>query len=341
MAAELRPGSDALDTLQRIAEAPYEADFYALLRFLECMHADKPRLGEAARPNAEPVRLGQQPSLAFAPSTLAYFRPGDRTRPHRVGTYFFGLFGPHGPLPLHLTEYAHEREHHSDDPTWRRFADLFHHRLLLLFYRAWANANPVTSLDRPDDRRFDHFVGSVSGVGMDELQKRDTLPETAKYYLAGLLALRTRPAKVLLSLLVEFMQLPFQLEQFRGAWMRLPADDWFRLGGASGSRLGVDTVLGSSVWSCQHRFRLVCGPLGFADFQRLLPGRDSLDRLRDLVRQYLGDEYEWDVNLVLRKDEVPELRLGVSGELGWTSWLGQRQVDDDADEVVVQPVSVH
>jgi len=338
MALEPRTHADTVDVLRSVEEKPYQSDFFALLRYLECRHSDMPRFGEAARPNAEPVRLGQEPSLAFAPSTVAYFKTGSRGQPHRIGTYFFGLFGPHGPLPLHLTEYVQERELHERDATLRRFADLFHHRLLLLFYRAWANANPVTSLDRESDRPFDNYVGSLSGLGMEELQQRDTLPRTAKFYLTGLLALKTRPAKALLALLNEFMELPFRLEQFRGEWMRLPRVDWLLLGARPvGGGLGVDTVLGSAMWNCQHRFRLICGPLGYAEFKRLLPRRDSLERLRDLVRYYLGDEFEWDLNLLLRAEEVPELKLGQSGELGWSSWLGRRSTNADADEVVVNP----
>jgi type VI secretion system protein ImpH len=100
-------------------------------------------------------------------------------------------------------------------------------------------------------------------------------------------------------------------------------------------------VLGSHVWTCQNRFRLLCGPLPFADFKRLLPRADSLKKLRDLVRNYLGDEFDWDLNLVLFADEVPEVRLGQSGDLGWTTWLGKRQSTADATEVIVNPNTIH
>jgi type VI secretion system protein ImpH len=342
MAAETRTSADALSLLRALEERPYEFDFYWALRHIECLYPDKPRLGEAARPVDEPVRLTQEPSLAFAPSTLASFEAGDGSTPHRLSAYFFGLFGPHGPLPLHLTEYARDREINEQDPTFRRFADIFHHRLMLLFYRAWANANPATSLDRPGPRRFDTYVGSVFGLGMETLRGRDAVPDHAKLYLAGLLSLKTRPAAALVAMLKEFLQLPFRLHEFFGAWMQLPADGWSRLGtGPRGSTLGADALLGSAVWSCQHRFRLVCGPIGFAEFKRLLPGRDSLRKLHGLVRNYLGDEFEWDLNLVLFARDVPALRLGQSGELGWTTWLGRRQTDTDASEVVISPAAAH
>ncbi|MBX4144998.1 type VI secretion system baseplate subunit TssG, partial [Ralstonia pickettii] len=104
-------------------------------------------LGHAVRPRDEPVRLGQRPSLAFAASMLAGVTD-DGTVPPRIAIHGFGLFGPNGPLPTHLTEYAHERAAQHDDPTFAAFADLFHHRLILLFYRAWADAQPTVTLDR-------------------------------------------------------------------------------------------------------------------------------------------------------------------------------------------------
>ncbi len=89
----------------------------------------------------------------------------DGDGPPRISIYGFGLFGPNGPLPLHLTEYARERRRHHSDNTLSAFADLFHHRLILLFYRAWADAQSVNSLDRPDGHRFVDYVASLMNMG--------------------------------------------------------------------------------------------------------------------------------------------------------------------------------
>ena len=93
--------------------------------------------------------------------------------PPRLTQRFFGLLGPNGPLPLHLTDYARERVLHHGDPTLARFFDVFHHRMLALFYRAWAQAQPTASLDRPYDDRFADFVGSLIGIGSPLLRRRD------------------------------------------------------------------------------------------------------------------------------------------------------------------------
>jgi type VI secretion system protein ImpH len=164
MANKSRPTSDAVThaaTLeQALQETPYKFGFYQTLRRIECAHPDKPRLGVSLRPVDDAVRLTQEPSLAFAPSTLASFRPRRGNDASRLGVYFFGMFGPNGPLPLHLSEYARDRLRNSDDPTFSEFLDIFHHRMLSLFYRAWANAQPAVNFDRPDQDRFSVYTGA-------------------------------------------------------------------------------------------------------------------------------------------------------------------------------------
>jgi type VI secretion system protein ImpH len=338
MGTKARTSADTLRFLRDLEESPYRYDFFMALRRLESMYPDKPRLGEGARPIDEPVRLGQEPSLAFAPSALAEFKAGDRERPHRLQNFFFGLFGPNGPLPLHLTEYARDRERNEEDPTFRRFADIFHHRLLLLFYRAWANAQPTTSLDRETTRRMDTYVGSFFGIGAPEFRDRDSVPDNAKLHMAGRMSHHSKCAGGLLSILEDFFRYQFQILEYVGEWLRLASKDWLKLGlRGSACVLGQDTVIGGSVWNCQHKFRIVCGPLRLDDFKLLLPGRPSLRRLRDSVRGYVGFGIDWDLNLVLASSDVPRLALGESGELGWTTWLGERKTYADADDVIIRP----
>lgn len=338
MDTQVRTSSDTLKFLRELEESPYRYDFFMALRRLESMHADKPRFGEAARPVDEPLRIGQEPSLAFAPSALAEFKAGDKNHPHRLNNFFFGVFGPNGPLPLHLTEYARDRERNENDATFRRFADIFHHRLSLLLYRAWANSQPTASMDRPTTRRIDSYVGSAFGIAAPEFRNRDSVPDEAKLHMAGRFALQTRPAGGLLSILEEFFSFPFQILEYVGEWLRLSSKDFLKLGVLGSScGLGKDAVIGSAVWNCQHKFRIVCGPLRLKDFNRLLPGQSGLRRLRDSVRGYVGYGIDWDLNLVLAGSDVPPLKLGRSGALGWTSWLGERKTEADANEVIIRP----
>jgi type VI secretion system protein ImpH len=70
-------------------------------------------------------------------------------------------------------------------------------------------------------------------------------------------------------------------------------------------------------------------------FLKFLPGAASLQRLSALVRNYAGDELEWDIQLVLAHDEVPAATLGEEHRLGWSTWLGAAERTEDADDLVI------
>ena len=172
-------------TLERLRQDPFRFDFYQAMRLLECAFAESPRYGTARKLSEEPVRLSQEPSLSFSPASLCGFGNAADKRFHKLSVRFFGLCGPNGALPLHLTEYIRERMRHHDDHTLAAFLDIFHHRMLSLFYRAWADAQPTVQFDRPDSDRFSVYVGSLFGMGMPSVRERDEMPDLAKLYYAG------------------------------------------------------------------------------------------------------------------------------------------------------------
>lgn len=345
MASKNRPTSDAVALPVRLEKAlqeqPYKFGFYQTLRRFECVYQHKPRFGASLRPAEDAVRLIQEPSLAFAPSTLASFKPGREGSASRLAVYFFGMFGPNGPLPLHLTEYARDRLRNSDDPTFSEFLDIFHHRLLSLFYRSWANAQPTVNFDRPEQDRFSIYLGALFGLGMPSLRNRDEIPDLTKLYFTGRLSSQTRNAEGLVAMIKRFFNLPAEIEQFVGEWMKLPVDCRCRLGVTPQTgTLGANVVIGDYVWQCQQKFRIILGPLDFNDYERLLPGRESGKRLRAMVRNYVGDSMNWDVNLVMKKENVRPLRLGDDDLLGWNTWLGSRTGDEDVHDLVLEPMKL-
>jgi len=338
MADADRTATRAVALYRTIEDKPYRFDFFQVLRRLECVHRDKPKLGRSLRPVDDPIRLTQRTSLTFAPATVSAFEPGKGGTPPRLESCFFGLFGPNGPLPLHLTEYVRDRLKNHHDATLARFADLFHHRLLALFYRAWADVRPTVSYDRPDEDRFALYVGSLAGLGTPALRSRDAWPHAAKLHVAGLLACQTRHADGLESILRGFFRVPAEIETFVGHWMELPPDAWNRLDGSPGrGALGTTAMLGTSVWERQQRFRVVMGPLSLGEYRRLLPGTESHSRLVALVRNYIGFELIWDLKLVLSRTEVPPCRLDGSAQLGWTSWIHGQRVTRHAGDLVLTP----
>jgi len=167
------------------------------------------------------------------------------------------------------------------------------------------------------------------------LRERDEIGDFAKLHFAGLMANQRRPASGLVTILRAYFRLPVDIQQFVGHWMPIPPEGQTRIGSQErGNRIGASTVLGKRVWDCQHKFRLVIGPLDYADYQRMLPGGASMQRLRAWVRNYAGTALDWDVRLILKQQQVPPLALGVR-KLGWTTYLASAPARRDPDQLLI------
>lgn len=348
MAGENRATSHVL--MAELERAAYRFDFYEALRLIECLNADKPRLGTGVKASDDPVRLSQEPELEFPPASLSTYTQAAESAAPRLAVNFMGLFGPHGPLPLHLTEYARERLRHHHDPTFARFADVFHHRMISLYYRAWANPRPAVNHDRPELDRFDFYVGAMLGAAGQAFRDRDALEDHAKRFYAGLFAAQTKSPSGLRAIISEILATPVRIAEFVGEWMDIQPQDQTRLGvSESVACLGQSALLGAAVWGCQHKFRVVVGPLKLDQYLALLPGGAVLPQLVAIVRNYVGDEFVWDAQLLLETAEVPrELALGqpkrpaascMNGDarLGWSMWLGPRSAPTPADDLTLNP----
>lgn len=331
MADKVRTAPASLEIGRRLAEAPWEFDLFQAMRLIEASSPERSRIGEARRPLDEPVRFAQEAYLAFAPSAIAAFEPANDVRPPRLVQRVIGLFGPNGPLPLHLTDWARERARNHGDSAFVRFLDVFHHRMLQLFYRAWAQARPAVSMDRPRQDFFGRRLAALCGLGAGSLRERDAAPDSVKLAHAGVFGRQVRNAECLHIVLSNYFGVPIRIEEFVGQWLSVAPAQRTHLGLREGfSKLGADAVIGERTWHVQSRFRVVIGPLGIRDYERFLPRGRSSRALHDLIRLYVGLEQSWEIKLVLRKDEIPLAWLGNSVSIGWSSWLGARLTDSDA-----------
>jgi type VI secretion system protein ImpH len=307
---------------RRLEDQPYAHDLFNTLRWIDARAGNRAPLGRDSLPRNEPVRLRQEPSMAFAPSTLARARGALPGRPPEISVYSFGLFGPNGPLPLHLTEHARERMHHYRDATLSAFADIFHHRLILLFYRAWADAQSTVSLDRGEEG-YSRYVASLLHMGQPSMRRRDSVTDHAKYYMSGHLLRQTRNPEGLKHILQSFFQAPVRIREFVPQWIRLDHAQRLALGSPMG--LGRDTILGAAVRDAQHKFRVEIGPVELAAYRAFLPGGPRGRQLMHWVRHYIGVELAWDARLILRAPDAHGVRLGKPQPLGLASWLGRRR----------------
>lgn len=326
MASQDGAPPDHLTALDGLAEAPWRFDPFEALRRLEAAFPERPRLGESVRPLEDAVRIRQLPTLEFPASALTGYTPPQGSAAAELEQVFFGLFGANAPLPLHLTEYAIERQRHAKDPTLVAFANIFHHRFASLLYRAWASSRPTIAADRPDSDRFRFYLQSLMGLGLDATRDRDALPDSTKAYFAGRLAGAARNPEGLESIVSDYLGLRSRVAERVPEWLPLGPDVQARLGGTGHGQLGTSTLgvsatIGAVYWSADHRFQIVVGPLNRVQFESLLPDGERLPAVGAIVASYTGDELAWEMRLIVLPAAVEPARLGVRGRLGWDSWV--------------------
>lgn len=297
---------------------PWRHDFYAVLRRIERSFPERERIGDVAARRDEYIALGEQPYMDFPASTFAEV---DRDLQGRLRLFvkFLGLLGPQGALPLATTEESYHWQLVRDD-AFPRFLDIFNNRFLQLFYRAWADARPIAQHDRPDKDRFVAYVGSVVGLGSRPYQNRDSVPDPEKLAHAGLAGAQAKSASRLRSLLAGLFDIEVEVEQFVGMRLVFDPEDRTKLGRGQ-CALGSNVLLGASVYSVEDKFRVKLVARDLEQFNRFLPNGDRCEPLADAVFFYLGEQFEWDVELALPVGKVRPMQLGRAGALGWSSWI--------------------
>lgn len=336
MAESDRQTSDSIAA--EMALRPYAFNFFQAVRRLEAEHPSWPRVGSSIRLEEDYLRFCQIPSLAFAPSSIESIERVNAVV--RMHVNFLGLFGANGPLPQHLTEFARDRMRNSHDPTLVRFMDIFHHRMLSFFYRAWASNEKNVDFDRADDARYADYFGSLFGIGTASLQDRDSLSDWAKIHFTGRLSAQTRNAAGLEAILGSYFGIPTEIREFQGYWMKIPKENQCRLGESpeTGS-LGVNAVAGERKYEAQLKFRIRMGPMELVDLRRLVPLGPSFRRMKDWVLNYVNQEFYWDLQCIVKASAVPVIALGQGAMLGWTTWLKSKEFTRDPDDPIFDPES--
>lgn len=332
-----------------LLDDPHGYDFFQAVSLLEQLRPERAPVGEFADPSDEVVRFATPATVGFPASQIQRLEEGEGGAPAQMTVNFLGLVGPQGALPLDYTLYARSRER-VGDYALKDFIGLFEHRLISLFYRAWAKSHAVVGFARDsagDDQRTDATSGetgdwltrqlsSIVGLSTRGLHGEQPMSDEALLYYAGLLSVPSRPATALEQLVSDYFDVPCQVEQFVGAWYPLHVTAQTALGEGDGG-LGSGAVAGDEIWDQQGRVRLRIGPLPRRRYDEFLPGGASHDALKALTRFFGDDQFDFEIQLVLARDETPACRLDADDvplPLGWATWLRTAPLDRDPDDAV-------
>ncbi|MDP6560868.1 MAG: type VI secretion system baseplate subunit TssG [Candidatus Binatia bacterium] len=324
-------------------EEGYLFDFFQAVRLLERLFPNRRPIGRDTEPHQEVVRFRSRLSMAFPPSAIYEIaheeREEDEDRQVRMTVAFMGLTGPLGVLPNCYTELMIERAHRKD-PTMREFLDLFNHRMISLFFRAWEKYRFPIAYERGEHDHFSQYLLDLMGMGTKGLRGRLEIADDRLLFYVGLLAQRPPSAHALELLLQDYFGVPIAVCQFEGEWIKLDEENQSSFGSkGKNNELGVSTIMGARIWDQHAKFRIKVGPLTFQEFSEFLPDGAAFHSMAQLVRFFVGQEFDFDIQLILKACEVPPCRLENSGpggaKLGWSAWLKTKEFPHDAERPIL------
>lgn len=325
-----------------LMDNPAKWGFFQAVRMLDCLSYSKDakikRTGASDTLKDEGIRFKQKPSLGFHEAEIAKYKPADSQQdlPATVYSNFLGLWGANAPLPLVFTEYAFERAKHHDDNSMINFMDIFHHRILALFYRAWSQNQPIITADREDDD-FKRYLASMIGAGVF-LDKKSSSPVSlnAKVYNAGHLLSYTPNISNISSILSGHFKTKADIKPFMAKSIRIDKKERFYIGkDKKNGSLGKNIIIGKHFNSCMQKFRVILGPMSFGKYKKLLPGTNGYKQLINWVKYYTAGRYNFDIQLIPNKHEIPMVLLSRTARLGHTCWLRSKPSIDINNNVIV------
>ena len=310
---------------QILHDAPCEFQFFQAVRLLELLGRGRQPVGRFAHPQQEAVRFGTHNSFPFPASQIQKL-DWPENEPPKMTVNFMGLTGPSGVLPLVYTELVVQRMRERDH-TMAAFLDIFNHRMISFFYHAWEKYRFPVGYQRSRDDTFSRQLNSLLGIGTPGLEHRQKIDDDSLRFYTGLMTLQSRSASALRDILIDYFGVPVEIEQFVGSWYPLKDEDQcsFGDGFSLSEQLGIGSVVGDAVWDQQSKIRVKLGPMTMKEYQAFLPSGSEYRPMESLIRVFLNNEMDFEVQLILKRAEVPQTQLGAeTGDgppLGWTTWM--------------------
>jgi type VI secretion system protein ImpH len=320
-----KPSGALVKVRDLLFSEPWTFDFFQAVRVLGWLQPDRSPVGRYSHPQNEVVRFGANPILHFPASAIYELKEQPGASPSMT-VNFMGLIGPLGALPNYVTDLVATRVR-ARDLTMLEFFNIFNHRLTSFFYQAWEKNHFTVAYERDRSDPVTACLYAMVGFGTKGLRDRQPVEDESFLYFSGLFGLIPKSALALESTLGDYFDVPVELEPFIGTWRTLGDPDLCEFGGEvpESTMLGMGAVVGEEIWDQGSRMRLKLGPLSAERYREFLPTGKAWPALRAIVRSFCGYDLEFEVQLILRREDVPPLELRPPEEhalcLGWQTWL--------------------
>ena len=317
-------------------EEVYRFDFFKAVHLLE-LFAGRAS-GAGLSPDHDPVHFKVKPGISFPASDIQQIKSNGNGSAPQMTVNFMGLIGPNGVLPDWYNAHAHNRNYYKDY-SFTDFLDLFHHRLISLFYMAWKKYRLAANYRSDGSDPISGILANLAGISEREkandpeffshAQKRLT-------FFCGLTARTVPTVSAIKTIVGHAVGAPVHIEQFVERLIPIHKQDRTRLG-SKNSTLKKDALCGRNIRDASSFFSIQIGPVSWERYMAFAPRSSNLEMTRRLIAYLAGIEYEFDIKLIIRGDDIPALRLGSKMQppiLGRTVTLRQPQSTFNRDIIV-------
>jgi len=319
-------------SIQALLDSPSEHDFYqavfALQRQLKQGKAQHRKVGHDSLPKNELIRFKSEQHLGFPGQPISKVT-NNGTNNDEISVdmlvSFMGLTGPSGVLPNHYSELILERLKFRDTGM-KDFYDLFNHRIISLFYRAWEkyrfSVHLQNNSQNDSQSNLDPFTETIAKLSGNK---------NRNMYYAGILNKRIRSVDGLTCILQHFTQSKVVVNQFKGKWQTLDTSEQTRLGARQQpegqfASLGVDASIGSRVWDINSAIEIHITPDENNQLRQHKNRIDIVKEMKDLIGSYLGVGTKYKLYLDVEQQNVPIVQLSKKGiPLGMGATLVSRK----------------
>jgi type VI secretion system protein ImpH len=325
---------------EQLAKDPWSFEFFQAVALLQRLTPGASPVGTFPKsPSHEAVHFRVNPRMGFPASQIQGLEMTAEA-PAEMTVNFMGLTGPSGVLPYPYSELILERAR-ARDSTLADFFDVFNNRLIALFFRAWQRSRFPVTYSREGTDHFTHYLFDLLGLGTPGLRDRQEIEDDALLHYVSLLSMQARSAAALEQIAADYFEVPVEVQQFTGAWYTLNSDTQCSVGAeeSASARVGAGAIVGDAVWDCQARVRLRIGPLSLERYREFLPDGGSYAALRSLVRFYTNNTVDFEVQLILEREQVPAIELDFdsanAAQLGWVSWTRTRPLTHHPEDTIL------